>query len=332
MPNSPSSSSTGSTVGPAATSAVLPEPGDQPRATARPGSAAAADELIARLADKQIDALIDEADVRPTPRDADADAAMELAMQAAEELSKIAGDLSRATDQLINADLDPDPDELPPEPDPTPETAARADASTDTTSARPPPAFDPAADLGAELAARPSDEESANQPNEASPLDAASGTDTIEGPAADARPGNLVIEEPAPETSPPAPPSFNPPARADVDRTAGLAEPEGEPASTLHSTAADLDNSAQAVARELAEDVRPVATTGESAPAPQALPSGAWWNVALRRAREVPAMCVQLVNLPAAPLTDTGREVMGAIAIVTLVNAMSLLLYLMVFG
>ena len=57
-----------------------------------------------------------------------------------------------------------------------------------------------------------------------------------------------------------------------------------------------------------------------------------WWRQALAAIVALPMLLLAAINLPVKPLSDRGREIIGAVGIVTLVNAAGLLIYLSFFA
>lgn len=154
------------------------------------------------------------------------------------------------------------------------------------------------------------------------------------------RAGSAVVKEAGVEAEPiaeshvPAP-SFDPSRELAGQPTASAKEAAIASESPVGSTAAEpLSPDAEAVAKELAADVAML-----SAPLPSVVEHaaevaarGAWWRRAVHFALSLPMLALGAVNLPVQPMSDRGREIIGAIGILTLVNAAGLLAYVMFFA
>lgn len=97
------------------------------------------------------------------------------------------------------------------------------------------------------------------------------------------------------------------------------------PAPAIAEPAYQLQSSADAVAAELAADALRTPPRGKAEPPKPDAPAAPSAILA------VPAAAIDLINYPVSGLSDTAREVVGAIAIVTLANATALLIYLVLF-
>lgn len=255
--------------------AVLPDPTDEAGiAAVAPGRA---DDLIASLADQQIDDLIADGD---TTRDADAEAAIDAAIDAASRLDDVATSLVASAAGELKAELD----QL---------EAERAPTQTDVVAEAEPEAI------------------------------AASAVEH----ALDSLP------DPAPETAA-TPPSFNPPPRANLPETEVAPPPAPEPVAAAPEAVKAEESSADAVARELADDVALLSTPlpGVVEHAQQEAARDPAWMRMLAVLISIPGLILGAINLPVRPLSDRGREIVGAVGIVTLVNAAGLLIYLTMFA
>lgn len=161
-----------------------------------------------------------------------------------------------------------------------------------------------------------------------------------DGGAAETPKLEVTIER-APEASPEpvaaASPSFNPPAKANIEEPTKIEAPEpfAEAFETASFKTPQVEESgAQAVARELAADVALLSTPLPSVVEHDAHVSARdpWWRRVLASIVALPGLVVGAINLPARPLSDRGREIIGAAGIVTLVNAAGLLIYLTMFA
>jgi hypothetical protein len=120
--------------------------------------------------------------------------------------------------------------------------------------------------------------------------------------------------------SPPqAEPSFQPPQHATTANAVADLH-QGDVDRLLDAPPTDA---AVAVARELELDAQRAEhnTAAQSAVGPSLL----------ARVGNLPITLLRAVNAPVAGLGEDAREMVGAIAIVTLVNAMSILLYVMIY-
>jgi hypothetical protein len=274
---------------------TTPSPTLLPDPTEDAGAAIApgrADDLIASLADQQIDDLMNEG----ADRDAGADSAVEAAIDAASQLGDVTSDLLATAAVDLLAELDQiEANRVQPVIEPVIEAVGEAAGEAVATSA-PEPAVDQAAEPTVEPAAEPTPE----------PIAAAS-------------------------------PSFNPPPKATLEVPTKVEEPEphAEAFETPTFETPDVEeSSAEAVARELASDVALLSTPLPSVVEHDAkeLARDPWWRQALASVVALPGLVLGAINLPARPLSDRGREIIGAAGIVTLVNAAGLLIYLTMFA
>lgn len=235
--------------------ALMPEPGDTVGPTPAPGTA---DELMAKLADQQIDDLLQD--------EAEEPAAAEVPAEAAEDTA--------ASDQILAA---------------------------------------AATELKAELA-------QLNVPEVA--------------PAAESTPVVEAEAEAVPSSVPP--PSFDPSRRVDAAPVIEAAPAEVAPSPAAAPTAPVEESAADEVARELAADVAmlstPLPNVAVHSAAIHATPADPWWKRAIAMVLALPMLLLELINLPVKPLSDRGREIIGAVGIMTLVNAAGLIVYLTMFA
>lgn len=158
--------------------------------------------------------------------------------------------------------------------------------------------------------------------------------------------GDLVAEldqleaareaKPAVTISPePAAPTFNPPRHAAISPDLVEKVSAESPAPVVTEPVLPVEeSSAEAVARELAADVALLST-----PLPAVVEHDAEelkreprWRRAIAAIVELPMLILGAINLPVRPLGDRGREIIGAIGILTLVNAAGLIVYAMFFA
>lgn len=342
---------------------LLPDPtGDL-----SPAPIADADDLIASIADQQIDALISDAqadDVTPsqpiesgTPA---VDSAAELAEQATQELAAMAQELNEQVTADLVADLasatreatasdhaakalevlnEAKPGDEPIAP-PGAEAALTAQAATPIEAIREPegavsagtavedvtsPAL---ADVAVEAGASASEAASSAVMEVAT--NAAPPPESNAAVAEENQTAAQTSAEPVAPAAAGAMPLAPPDAEINQAEIAALiadgnAHRDEKPLHHAADVARSLESGAEEVARELAQEAAAVAahlpdmpTAERSRPVRNAVGSSA---LAL----------LSLINFPLRNLPDSAREVIGIVAIVTLVNAMSLLLYLMIF-
>jgi hypothetical protein len=281
---------------------LMPDP-TQPRGGAAQGDA---DDLIASIADQQIDALISESGELQSDKPTSSAVAAELAVQATQELQEMAQQLSDEARADLVADLNGAATEamLKPIPEAGEPPAKVPSAAIEAMPAASAPIAEPIAPV-IETALAPEPTMAAPQPP--SPPDVLPAV----GPAMVIAPTDAEINQ------------------AEIDALISQELPKASEAQSASvetpAPPARSESSAEAVARELAEDVKP--DTSHSSPVivePLSL--------RIRDAVTGVVMTVlNVINLPVRNLSDNAREVIGIVGIVTLVNAMSLLLYLMLF-
>lgn len=298
---------------PAAIADLLPDP------TTAPVRKGDADDLIASIAEQQIDALI--SDAHADEETVQTGGAAELAQQASQELAQMAQELSDQVSADLVADL----------------THAASEAVATQ-----------AANLEPEAAVAEPPESSITPTGPGAPIDVPADALTAAEPAGEATeatappvtieavdvPANALADQPPVEREVvPSPMAMPAPHDAEINQAeidaliAPGAPHAADPDVERHAFPGKHEqSSAAAVARELAEEAAAVAAHLPALPAVH--PSG--------RLRETISggffTVLEWINYPARNLPDSVREVIGIIAIVTLVNAMSLLLYLMIFG
>lgn len=339
---------------------LLPDP-TEPRAEV---SSSDADDLIASIADQQIDQLINQSEDAPPAAAPVTNVAAEVALTATNELQEMAQTLSNEARADLVADLNGAATEamLTPIPEVAPADAeakapsAPAESATPLTPAEPvvPAAQEiPAVQTTsvaevaptAEPPAAPAQTVSSQADAQAAPPNTQADTtvaqaDTTPSAQSDSQsvapavtPADTAPAAPADAADPlavPGPAMVLAPAdteinQAEIDALITGAMPT-EPSPAVAAPAVDSpQSSADAVARELAADVeilkhthKPTATEARVSKARGAL-------------TRVSMTALEWINLPVRGLSDGSREILGIIAIVTLVNAMSLLLYLMIF-
>lgn len=317
-----------SSTQPAGVAELLPDP------AAFTGTAGAgdADDLIASIAEQQIDALISDAHA-DTEKPTSVDHAAELAQQATNELAQMAHELN----EQVSADLVADLTHA------ASEAVARKQSTHDTVlgAPEPTPVATPLPEAAPATEAPVSAEHADSAAPTPEPIPVQIGEPAVAAPLPE---GVAKTTTPLPEPLPAVGPSISlTPQDTEINQdeidaliSTGAAPASEEPLSdnptvpeTLQpavAAAESSESSAAEVARELAEQAAVVA-----AHLPSLRPA-----TAPGRARESLSSGVltflSWVNYPARNLSDNTREVIGIIAIVTLVNAMSLLLYLMIFG
>lgn len=314
----------------AAVAELMPDPTMLPKEPA-PGSA---DDLISSIADQQIDALINESEQLPIDKSMmDSAGAAELAVQATQELQQMAKELSAEATADLVADLNGAATEamlaapsIEPEASAEPEVNVNVNATSSPTSDASVPAqadSSAAASAGAidSMPASDSVAENIPQPAPTPPLP----VDSVPavGPAMALTPADAEINQDEIDA---LISNSGPASAVDAPTPAPVAESEHKPyMAHAADIAKSLESGAEAVAQELAEDG---ARATSSMPPIVVVPISA----KVRRIASNAAMtALTLVNLPVRNLSDNAREIVGIVAIVTLVNAMSMLLYLMIF-
>lgn len=297
---------------------LMPDPSNAPQ-----NAAGSADDLIASIADQQIDALISDAGEAAPDKPANTNVAAELAVQATQELAQMAQKLSDEARADLVADLNGAATEAMLKPIPAADTTQEDEphdpiALHATTNERSVAAAATAETTATESATNSiAADSTTNAPAPASTFSSAEIASAPVEPLPAIAPGPLPV---------PADTEVN---QAEIDALINKAMPPAvehdATANASHAHEEPHESSAEAVARELAEDLR---HTAANLPPIVVVPLSA----RLRDAIETGVMTVLgLINWPVRNLSDNAREVMGIIAIVTLVNAMSLLLYLMIF-
>jgi hypothetical protein len=245
----------------------LPDPTELPSEPAEPRQNA--DDLIASMADQQIEQMLADADVTPEP---------EAATEVAPSL--------------------PAPDDLVDKPAVEPQAALDAvkEAVDATTAPDPAPAVDSA----------PAVEAAADAPT---PVEIPAAADGFPSPTIDS-----ILQSTAPTAHAPSL----------VDMTSKVATPSRE---DLHDE--PLEDSAAAVARELDADKEIHAAEERDAKK--------WFHVtprvskALRFLAATPLLAFQAFNYPFQSLSDRAREIVAAIALMTLFNSIAILIYVIAF-
>ncbi len=311
-----------------------------------------ADDLISSIADQQIDAMIsevrDDADPKPDPVDV-ADGAAELALQATQELAQMAEELNDQVSADLVADL-------------TNAAIANASSTTNTSSAaiaaslKEEPAGVHEQKIVADQKAEPGLNAISGEPATPAPveLSALAGVEPVAGstPIPNDAAAAVVAAERALTTAEAVPqsalaigplPALGPAGALESADTeinqeeidalisnkpvvaSDAVESHAEP---IHAddVRRSLESSEHELARELAKEAASVAAHLPSFETPGRFSklgdsaSGALLTV------------LSWINLPVSRLPDSARELIGIAGIVTLVNAMALLLYLMIFG